>query len=280
MIVSLRGLNFSVKCEVASVEYRVIDLYTKKEPYSGIGPNMPSDAFAPQEEVVFYANVTYRGDPVPEKPVAFVATGPSNPFENPAQTVFTDMNGIANWSFRLPWPSDDHPREAIFGLWNAVASVDIAGVQVNDTLCFLVGWIIELIKVETVDLNNLSRTSFVRDEHMCFRLTAKNIAMTDKNATLTIDVYDNLSLHLGQVVLVDEQMMPGVTVLFVKDLLIPNSASSGQGVVYANAYTALPALGGVPWCPQVSTTFSIVKIVAHDVAVISVAPSVTEAFAN
>jgi len=106
----------------------------------------------------------------------------------------------------------------------------------------------------------------------------KNIAMTDKIATLTIDVYDNLSIHLGQVILVDERIAPGVTVLFIKDLLIPKSASLGDGVVYANAYTALPALGGVPWCPYVSTIFSIVKVVVHDVAVTSVTPSVREAF--
>jgi len=118
----------------------------------------------------------------------------------------------------------------------------------------------------------------MRDEHMCFRLTVKNIAMTDKIATLVIDVYDNLSVSLGQVVLVDEHIVPGVTVLFIEDLLIPEWASLGAGVVYANAYTALPTLGGVPWCPQVSTTFWIVKAIVHDVAVVSVVPSVTEAF--
>jgi hypothetical protein len=30
-----------------------IDLFTQKEPYSGKGTNMPSDTFAPQEEVDF-----------------------------------------------------------------------------------------------------------------------------------------------------------------------------------------------------------------------------------
>jgi len=54
-----------------------------------------------------------------------------------------------------------------------------------------VGWLIELVKLETVDVNNLLRISFMRDEHICFGLTVKNIAITDKIATLTIDVLDN-----------------------------------------------------------------------------------------
>jgi len=275
----LHGFNLYVKGEPTSTMYRSIDLYTQKEPYSGRGPDQPSDAFAPQEEVILHAYVTYRDDPVPGKIVAFEVHGPVNRFENLSftRTAVTDANGIANVSFRITWPNG-YREEVVFGVWNVVAVVDIAEVAVNDTLSFLVGWIIELIKVETVDVNNVSRTSFMKDEHMCFRLTVKNIAMTDKIATLILDVYDNLSVSLGQVVLVDEQIAPGVTVLFIEDLLIPEWASLGAGVVYANAYTASPASGGVPWCPQVSTTFWIVKVIVHDVAVVSVVPSVTEAF--
>jgi len=275
----LHGLNLDVKGEPASTMYRSIDLYTQKEPYSGRGPNQPSDAFAPQEKVILYAYVTYRDDPVTGKIVAFEVHGPVNRFENLSftRTALTNDDGIANVSFRVTWPNG-YREEAVFGVWNVVAVVDIAEVAVNDTLSLLVGWIIELIKVETVDVNNASRISFMKNEHMCFRLTVKNVAMTNKIATLIIDVYDNLSVSLGQVVLVDEQIAPGVTVLFIEDLLIPEWARPGVGVVYANAYTALPALGGVPWCPQVSTIFSIVKIVVHDVAVVSVVPSVTEAF--
>jgi hypothetical protein len=274
----LHGQNLDVKGETTSL-YRSIDLYTQKEPYSGKGPNQPSDALAPQEEVILYAYVTYRDDPVPGEIVAFEICGPVNRFENLSftRTAVTNAEGVANVSFRITWPNG-YPREAVFGVWNVVAVVDIAEVKVNDTLSFLVGWIVELIKVETVDVNNVSRTSFMRDEDMYFRLTVKNIAMTDKIATLILDVYDNLSISFGQVVLVDEQIAPGVTLLFIEDLLVPEWASLGAGVVYASAYTALPTSAGVPWCPQIFTTFSIVTAVVHDVAVVSVVPSVTEAF--
>jgi len=271
----IHGLNLDVKEEPASTMCRAIDLYTQKEPYSGRGPNQPSDAFAPQEEVILYAYVTYRDDPVPGKIVAFQINGAVNHFENISfrRTTITNVDGIANASFRITWPNG-YPREAVFGFWNVVAKVDIAEVTVNDTLSFQVGYIVELVKVETVDVNNVSRTSFMKNEHMSFRLTIKNIAMTEKIATLILDIYDNLSISLGQVVLADEQIAPGVTILFIEDLLIPEWASLGAGVVYANALSA----GGSAWCPEVFTIFSIVKMIAHDVAVINVVPSVTEAF--
>lgn len=258
---------------------RAIDVYTQKVPYSGWGPNQPSDAFAPQDEVVLYAYVTYNGDPVQGKIVAFEVHGPINPVENVSftRTAVTDVDGIANVSFRIPWP--DYGEEVVFGIWNVVAIVDIAEVAVEDRLTFEVGWIIELLRVETVDANNVSKTSFMKSEHMSFRLKVRNIAMTDKVATFVIDVYDNCNVSLGQVILEDERVSPGVKVYFIKDLLIPTWACLGVGEVYANAYTALPMLGGVPWCPQVSTTFRITKLIVHDVAVVSVVPSSTEVFA-
>ena len=270
----LNSIHANVKIAFSNVTDRKIDIFTQKEPYSGKGPNMPSDAFAPQEQVVLYANVTYKNYPVQGKNVAFEVRDPTSRLVV-ARTAITNESGVANVSFRIPGPNDSNV-EAIFGVWNVIATVDIAEVTVNDTLGFLVGWIIELIKVETVDSSNVSRTSFMRDERMCFRLTVKNIANTSKIATLIFNVFDNLSVSLGQVILLEE-IKPGVTVLFIEDLLIPKWASLGVGMVYASAYTALPALGGVPWCPQVFTTFSIVeKIVPappiHDVAVIEVVP--------
>lgn len=275
---SLHGLVLDVHGGSSS-SYRAIDLYTQKEPYGGRGPDQPSDAFAPQEEVILYGYVTYRDDPVPGKIVAFEVHGPRNSFENLSFTrsAMTDDQGIANVTFRVPG-LNGYPEQAVFGVWNVIAVVDIAEVAVNDTLSFQVGCIVQVVKVETVDPSNVSRSAFVKNENMCFRLAVNNIALTDKIATLVVDVYDNLSVFLGRSVLVDKQIAPGKGVMFVPGVLIPEWASLGEGTVYANAYTALPSLGGVPWCHHVSTTFSIVKVIEHDVAVVDVKPSVTEAF--
>lgn len=273
------NLNLNVYGTSDLTAYRAIDLYTQKEPFSGKGKNQPSDAFAPQEEVILYAYVTYRDDPVPGKIVAFEVHGPPNPYENISftQAAITNENGLANVSFRISWPNG-HFKETVFGTWNAIASVDIAGVIVSDSLSFMVGWIIELVEIETVDAYNFSKIAFLRNERMFFRLTVKNIAMTWKTATIIIDVYDNLSFPLGQVILKDEMIKLGITILFIEGIVVPERACLGEGTVYANAYTTLPSLGGVPWCPQIFTKFYIMKVVAHDVAVINVFPSVSEAY--
>jgi len=270
----LHGLILGVKGETTLTSNGSIDLYTQKEPYSGRGKGQPSDAFAPQELVILYAYVTYNLYPVQNKIVAFQIIGPPNSIYNFSiiMSSQTNGNGIAQMSFRIPWP-DENAETQIFGNWTAIATVDIAGQTVMDTLTFQVGWIVRLLKVETVDVNNVSRTSFTKDERVCFKLTVRNIAMTGKIATLIIDVYDNSSFPLGQLIVENVWMSPGVNVFFIKDLLIPTWACPGVSLVVANAYTKLPSVDGKPWCPQVSTTFLIAKLIVHDVAVLSVSPS-------
>lgn len=85
-----------------------IDLFTQKEPYSGKGPNMPSDAFNPGEEVQIYALVTYNVESVQNLPVAFEILGPKIHVD--CRTVFTDETGIATISFRI-----SHLNETKFG---------------------------------------------------------------------------------------------------------------------------------------------------------------------
>lgn len=233
---------------------RAIDLYTQKEPYSGRGPNQPSDAFAPQEEVILYANVTYMGGPVANKLVVFEVHDPSL-LSRLIRTAETDGSGLANVSFRIPWPIEN-AETIVFGTWSVLANVEIAEEIVADTLTFKVGWIVEILKVETVDVNNLSKISFMKGQHIHFRLTVNNIAMVEKVATLTFDVYDESEVPLGVVIREGVKIPPGVMVYFIKDLLIPTWAFVGVGVVSANAYTASHA----SWCPQVSTTFLITKL--------------------
>ena len=252
---------------------RSIDLYTQKEPYDGKGANQSSDAFAPQQEVILYAYVTYNEAPVMNKIVYFEVNGPVNPLYEVSlsRTATTDEEGLASVSFRIPWPAEN-AETVVFGTWTVVAAVEIAEETVADTLTFEVGWIIELVKVETVDVNNMSKTNFTRGEHMHFRLTVRNIALVEKIATLTIDVYDELDVLLGVVVRENVNIPPGVTVYFIEDLLIPTSAYVGVGVVRANAYDVFDAA----WCPEVTTTFSIIMPIERDVAVINVVPSATE----
>ena len=49
----------------------VVDAYTQKAPYNGIGINQPSDPFSPNEKVIVYAKVTYNGWPRINQSVTF-----------------------------------------------------------------------------------------------------------------------------------------------------------------------------------------------------------------
>ena len=254
-----------------------IDIYTQKKPYGGKGPYEPSDAFAPLEEVMIYAYVTYNMYPEQYALVAFEVKD-ANMNSVIFTSALTDANGTATISFRMPWLGEIEECN-LFGTWTVVGRVEIAGEIVEDWLWFKVGWIVELLRVETVDANNASKVSFSRGEHMWFKLTLKNIAKVDKVVTLIISAYDKHSVHIGQIVLQDWVISPCTSVHFIGDLLIPNWTRVGMGMVYVNAYTAQPQQSGIPYCPEVSTAFEISAVPLHDVAVISVIPSATEVYA-
>jgi hypothetical protein len=257
---------------------RAIDVYTNKEPYSGKGSNQESDAFEPQEEIILHGLVTYNSDPVPGKIVSFDARGPVNPYENISVSLSaaTSESGVADVSFIIPWPNP-RPRAAIFGVWSVVASVDIAGVVVTDTLSFNTGWIVELVYIRTTDVNGELKSSFSRGESMGFRVGVKNIAMTDRTATLVVNAFDQLNASVGVVRMEDENIPPGEREYFLKDVLIPKTAFVGQGLAVANALKRVSDVF-VPWCEEVETAFWIGLV--RDVAVLNVIPSARVAFSN
>ena len=230
-----------------------IDVYTQR---GGHGPNMPSDAFGPQEEVILYAYVSYNCEPVENKFVVFEVKNPSGETVL-YRTATSNAEGIATTSFRIPWEGEE--AESLFGEWTILGSVDIAEQIVNDTCTFEFGWLIEITQVKTVDAYGNPKASFTKGEHIYFNMTVKNIAFTTKTATLIMVVYDECGVPIGWVTLPDWMIGPGRTEIFTIDLLIPSWSYVGVETVYANAYTQLPELGGVPYCPETSTTFVIAK---------------------
>lgn len=229
----------------------ILDVYTQKpDPYNGRGLDQPSDAFAPQEEVILHAEVHYNCEPIEYKPVGFEIEDPYSVAID-YRTAFTDENGIATTSFRLA-------SNATFGIYTVVATVSVSGQNASDTLTFRVGWIIETISVETVNATGVPQTIFARGEHICFNLTAKNIAFVSKTVTFTIVAYDEQDVPIGRAVLQGLLISPGESEIFVVDVQIPDWAFIGSAMGYANAYTDLPVSGGVPYCPEISSTFLIV----------------------
>lgn len=116
------------------------------------------------------------------------------------------------------------------------------------------------MKVETVDQYGNPENNFARGEHVYFNLATKNMALVPKVITFTVVIYDEQSVPIGQVVLHDWVIPPGPAEIFIVSMQIPKWVYVGVSTVFANAYTDLPQLHGVPCCPETSTTFQIMKL--------------------
>jgi hypothetical protein len=240
---------------VKAQQGRFIDLFDQR---GGFGANVSSDMFQPQELVILDAFVTYNGNPVANKLVAFLVNGPANVIENltVAGSSSTNESGMAEFSFRIPWPSQN-PEEKVFGVWHAVATVDIADQAVVDYLAFQVGYIIKITSIATLNAELKPQKNFVRLSTIVFNLTVENSARTAKPATITIDVLDSDGHPIFHVQLDHLVFQPGVNYVNASGR-INADASIGQATVYAAAYTAPVERGGVLYSPGISTTFEIV----------------------
>ena len=252
---------------------RVVDLFTQK---GGMGANQSSDMFQPQELVILYALVTYNDGPIANKLVAFQADGPSNQFENETTVGSSNTNesGIAEFSFRIPWPVE-MPETKVFGEWTVIATVDVADQKLVDTLTFKAGWLIEITGFATLDARGNHEQRFSRQRTIVFDLTVKNNARTAKPATITIDAQDSVGYPIIHIQLDNLTVPPGSSHINAS-ARIPVGASLGQATVLAAAYTAPVAHGGVLYSPAVSTTFEIIGSGrGNDIAIVAVTPSET-----
>jgi hypothetical protein len=85
-----------------------------------------------------YANITDSGTPVSGKLVSFTIRGPANPFANTTLvlTSATKDSGIAQCSFRIPFP--DENLEEVLETWFAQATASIDDQIVSDIVTFQV----------------------------------------------------------------------------------------------------------------------------------------------
>lgn len=229
-----------------------IDVFTQHpEPYSGRGPHQPSDAYAPQDIVILYAEVTYNYEPVEYKEVAFIVTDPDGELIT-SRTGFTDASGIASANFTI----DAYPYAA-FGTYTVLAAVEVSEKSANDTLTFQVGWIIEIISIKTVDQYGEPKNIFAKGEQIYFSVDVKNIAFTPKNATLTVGVLDETHQVIG-VAEIWVEVPPGTHEYnLIFNVEIPHWTLVGSASVHACAFTNWPWLSGVPYCPEMSTSLYI-----------------------
>jgi parallel beta-helix repeat protein len=245
------GFSGSTSKLITVLPFRLaIDVYTQKEPYSGKGPNMPSDAFAPEEQVILYAHVTFNDEPVAGKIVNFYVFEPNETEPFLYRTNTTDTNGLTHVDFRIG-------NEPPFGTYKVVANVEVSQTIAEDTLTFKVGWIIEILKVETTDKNGNPQIAFRKGEEIYFNLIVQNIAFLPKNATLTIVVYDETETPIG---VGDSQLeiasgWSELNLLFT--LQIPRWSAIGSAKGFACAFTNWLWENGTAYCPEVTASLVI-----------------------
>ena len=255
----------------------VIDLFTDQAPFNGIGANQSSDAYEPQDLVNLSALATYNGGPERNMPVAFEVNGPPNAFENVSivGSATTNDGGVGTFSFRIPWPNVN-AEEIIFGKWSAIATIDIAGKVVVDTLTFQVGWIIRITDLSTLDFQSKIQTAFVRQDLVVFNMTVENIARTNKSATIKVDVEDSRKNPIIHIEMENMIFPPGKSSVQTSSR-IPISADVGLANVSAAPFTAPPEMGGRLYSPAIFTAFTIGET---DIAITGVTLSRTSVYAG
>ena len=225
-----------------------IDIYTQyPDPYGGQGPNQPSDAFGPQMEVVVYAYVTYNLWPVQNKLVTFEIMHGEYDF---LRQAWTDENGIAKITFRIPWPCDD-PEGRVFGEWTIIATVDVYENVVNDTLTFQVNYLIDIVSIES------AKDAYVIGDHMSFNVTYRSISHQLRNATITLVVYDDVGVPIAYAYVPLTNIEYGEHTITIECMVVPKWTAVGTGTVYVNILTDLPKNGGAAYCPEEYITIGL-----------------------
>ena len=245
---------------------RMIDLYigvcTDTEqcvpfpyPYGGQNMNGNASLVWTQKLVCMWANVTYNFWPVQQKVVTFEILYPNGATLTVLSDV-TDANGVAFAEFRMPWPCDD--PESLFGIWEIIASVDVACVIVKDYLHFHYDYLATWAKV-TVDPAEIGHLGWLH-----VNVTIKSYALLPYWILITVDLKDELKVPIGfgycWVLIGNKSINEWCTYKYYTLELwiqIPKYAFAGVAHAHTNALSTLPSLCGAAYCPETAPEFTI-----------------------
>ncbi len=221
-----------------------IDVFTDK---GGVGQNVDSGPYGPQELVKVYALVTYNNAPVVGKLVAFDVMDPNGTVVS-LTSALSNATGYANWEFRLPWP--DTNQQSLFGNWSIVASVDISQVVVTDTLHFKFNYLINIISITGIQ----TPASVQRSQSI--QITINLQATANMSALLTVTICDDQEVPVAFAKTTINSGSGGLVSSTIT-VTIPSWAFVGTATTRVNVMTNLPTAGGVPLCPESTSNFQI-----------------------
>ncbi|MCJ7423037.1 hypothetical protein MUP01_02050 [Candidatus Bathyarchaeota archaeon] len=243
LIGSFAGFRVVIPNANCDAEGWQVDVYTQKDPYNGIGFGQPSDSFESQETVFLHAYLTYNMAPVQHADVYFRVFGPANPIENltASLSALTDESGTANANFTIPRPPVD-AETITFGTWTAIAYIP---ENASDSVTFKVGYTVELVELRVVDEDP------PRGGWLDVEVSIGSIAMTPKNGTLALTLFDSLNGVVG--FLMESFATDANGTIVNRTFVIPKSAGVGPSIVNAS----LLAPSGAPYGPSRSVSFVI-----------------------
>jgi len=122
-------------------------------------------------------------------------------------------------------------------------------------------WPAEILELYTCDYKGEPKNNFTRNTIAYIRVTYRNNQQSAIYAILTIYIqYSTASPYkvifpLGETPFrIDPQKTESITSSFE----IPSNAPYGNTTIYANLYSQMPINDGYPYCPEKTTTFTIV----------------------
>ncbi len=190
IVVILLQLSNTKASLSAAPNYARVDVFTQKQPFSGKGQNVQSDAFGPQEIVFLYAEVWTDDSLVENILVAYNIMTPNG--ANFSISARTNSSGIATVNFTIATPPINITETEVFGYWRVIGTILYAGQTFSDTLMFRVDYVVKLLTVRTIIDDRTSRSSFGIGGDVGLEITLRSIAMTLRNATISILVKDEL----------------------------------------------------------------------------------------
>jgi len=215
------------------------------EPYGGQGPDEPMDLVEEQSQVYLNANVTYNLYPVQNKLVGFQINYPDGTlYAN--LFAFTDENGVATITFRMPWPSQN--PESLFGVWHVYASVQLADVFINDTLDFHYDYKVRIWKV-TAD-----KSQYVHGDTVNVEVTFGSHAQQCYPILIKVAITDELGVVIGHAEYATQiggavfSQYANATLPF--NIIIQKWAYAGIATIHVNIFDKEPQNGGAPWTPE------------------------------
>ena len=300
-----RGWNDSVLTAVAILplaEGAVLDVTTQKAPFNGTGLFMPASPYMAniEEDIVLYAKVLRKNSPVVNKLVTFgvfkvwmEGSPPTLMFSvELIRTAFTDQNGMATVSYRIPtgWENESH------GAYVARAHTFIADALVHDMTIYHVEYVNEIKSVVPIPPG-----SWKPGKTACFNVTIECWDFVALPVVISLILYDDLNASIAKVScgpvgrppidyplwecnwwtptrtffgdgtyvgLMSDLCVPPTTARFVVCAVIPRHAYVGVGTAYVNLHDAWPiddmyaepsglTGDGQAYCPEASAAFGI-----------------------